>query len=299
MRRERPVFIVGAPRSGSSILYRTLLQHPSFAGARLNLAEADPLSMAYRAHLLSPDRFPGALDYLLDDRAAFDRFAGCLGPLPLLHRALGVVRRMRRLRESPLCWRACGNALLLRAFFFHAREARGAQRIVEKTPRYARRLSLLRAAFPGALFLYIARHPVDAYSSWRRRAEVDPGAGWAQLSPEAFCHDFRRDVEAVLRWRARDDGSLHLVHYEAFAARPTAIFAEVCRFLGERAAPAALADSGVSFASAARIDPHLLGPVARRTKSWESHLCVDTARGIERALADLLVALGYPRYTRD
>jgi hypothetical protein len=299
MKQERPVFIVGAPRSGSSILYRSLLQHPAFAGRELNLAEADPLAMAYRAHQLSPQRFPGALDYLLDDRDAFERFVAGLGPLRGLHRLLGWVRRARRLRDALPCWRGLGNTLLLRAFFFHAREVRGADRLVEKTPRYARRLALLRAAFPEARFLYIVRHPVDAYGSWRRRAAVDEAAGWAQISPEVFCARYRGDLEAVWRWQKRRAGSLHLLRYEAFAARPAAVFADVCVFLEELPAPSALAGPERSFPSAARIDPDLMRPVADRSKHWRDHLSPDTARRIEDALADLLGPLGYERYTGE
>ena len=46
-----PVFIVGEARSGTSILYRTLQQHPSFRPRTEDLTESNAMALTPRAGL--------------------------------------------------------------------------------------------------------------------------------------------------------------------------------------------------------------------------------------------------------
>jgi hypothetical protein len=55
---------------------------------------------------------------------------------------------------------------------------RASQRVLEKTPRHVEHIDKLFHCFPKAQMLYIHRHPVDVYSSYVRRGQIDPKADW-------------------------------------------------------------------------------------------------------------------------
>ncbi|MFP3915741.1 MAG: sulfotransferase, partial [Actinomycetota bacterium] len=72
-----PVFIVGAPRSGTSILYRTLLKHSSFAvegDEALQLAESAVLDSMHTAPRWKPPRPPRLWLFFLRDADAYRAF---------------------------------------------------------------------------------------------------------------------------------------------------------------------------------------------------------------------------------
>jgi len=176
-----PVFITGVARSGTSILYRTLQQHPRFrpANARdgFDLTESrafvEPWSV--RARDTAPFRF------LLEDEHCHRRFldeAHVVPPLlGRLHRLEPLRRLARRSRRTRIAWwRVCGNDRLLRLYFRHAAHARGVERLVEKTPAHVWMLPEVRATFPDAKVISTHRHPLDVFSSYHRRlaaAETD------------------------------------------------------------------------------------------------------------------------------
>jgi Sulfotransferase family len=54
-RRSSPVFIIGEARSGSSMLYRILLQHPTFAPRAETLQESSFIRQAPMAYRFTAD----------------------------------------------------------------------------------------------------------------------------------------------------------------------------------------------------------------------------------------------------
>ena len=129
--------------------------------------------------------------------------------------------------------------LVLRSYFFHAWQGRGCPRLVEKTPTNILHLPKLARTFPAGRFLYIHRHPVDVFTSYRRRAAVDPGAGWADLTLERFCSVYRQRTGLALNWAGNHDNP-HLGRHEQLTGDPPAAFRAVCSFLGEPYAAEAL-----------------------------------------------------------
>jgi len=180
-------------------------------------------------------------------------------------------------------------------FFAVARETRGVVRLVDKTPQntpYARHLLL---AFPQARLLYLARHPVDVYSSYRRRSALDAGADWTRLPVDEFIRRYRFMAETALRFVEQHPEAIALVRYEDLTTDLEATFERICRFVGECPDREALLrdtsdEGGVAF------DPHLFSAVVAKTKEWSDYVSPQEAAEIERQLAPIVAEFGYEPY---
>lgn len=257
-----PVFIVGAPRSGTSILYRVLLRHPSFAvigDQALQLAESGLLDSLASAPKWQPERPRRLWLYFLADAEAYGRFLEDIRPATAVAGPVSV--------DSRPPW----TRAVLQAFVLRAAEARSCRRLLEKTPTHIERAAWILEALPNAQLLFIHRHPLDTYTSYVRRAEVDPGAGWARLSIEEFADTYRRHATAARRLRAGFPSRFLMVGYERFTSAPQAELERVCSFLGEVFDPVMVSEPNPDLRRA-RHDPHLFGEITQHTKAWEDYL---------------------------
>lgn len=152
-RFDRPVFVVSPPRSGSSLLFETLVQSPtawSIGGESHRLIEQipalSPASVGFESNRIGADK------------------ATAMTVAELVHGFFGQVRD----REGR---RAAADATDLR--------------LVEKTPKNALRVPFLATAFDDAHFLVLHREPRDVLSSmldaWRSGRFVTYPAlpGWS------------------------------------------------------------------------------------------------------------------------
>ena len=297
MKRSRPVFIVGEARSGTSILYRTLQKHSSFRPLRPNLVETEIFAQLRRTFLFRSGYPPTLVRFMLEDEAEYARFLSTIRVPRVVSALLSPVNFAVRDR-SRLLWSANLSALVVRAYFFHASRARGCRRLVEKTPTNTPNLDRIEASFPRARLLYVHRHPVDVFASYRRRASADPNAGWAVLSVDAFCVDWMRSTTRALRWRDAHE-NLHLVRYETFTSSPEETFADICRFLNEPAEPDAVREDRPDVGRW-RGDPHLWGEIVPQTKDWREFVTSAEVEAIQRRLDAPMARLGYaPRDAAD
>lgn len=180
----RPIFIIGAPRSGTSVLTWALGQHPNL----LPLEESDWLAKlgvdAATSHLLATSR---------GDRSALAAMGISRGSLySALGRAVDELIRTHRRRYEELTTIAGGARQPSSAY----RVARSLDdpkgRWVDGTPEYSHSVVALRRLFPGALFIHIVRdvrdvarslvhfHTIggrvftwqDAYAKWLKNVEA-------------------------------------------------------------------------------------------------------------------------------
>lgn len=188
---DRPVILLAAPRSGSTLLFETLAQNTEF------------WTIGGESHALfeSVDRF-NPLKGACDSNALFAR-----DTTPAISRQ---IRQWfyRQLRDSTgRRFQALGPA-------------HESPRLLEKTPKNALRVSLLNEIFPDALFVYLYRNPRENISSiidaWRSSRFVTyrqlPGrtAPWSLLLPQGWqsYHDASIEETAAFQWRSANTSIL-------------------------------------------------------------------------------------------
>jgi hypothetical protein len=293
MAASDPVFIVGEARSGTSILYRTFMKHSSFRPREPNLVETEIFAHLRRVFMFGPE-YPGSLRrYMLDDEKAWGDFLASIRPLRVVS-ALNVPVNL--VARGPMTWTLRTNLahLVLRTYFFHARRARGCRRLLEKTPTNTPHVPALVRTFPRARLLYIHRHPVDVFSSYRRRGQDDPDAAWARaLTPRAFCDGYERNASLALD-RSSRHGDLLPVPYEKFTGSPKTELQRVCAFLDEPF-EASMVDEPDPDPGRWRGDPLLWGPIVPVTKRWADYMTEDEADRIQDRLQQTMRRLGYER----
>jgi hypothetical protein len=287
-----PVFIVGEARSGSSLLYRLLQEVPEFAPRAPSLEESHIFTHLRRAFAFHGHAPKNLYNYMLESEDHYRRFL--------------QGTRLRRLASVPLLlplavgrrgygtWRWDGSRSVVRLYFSLAHEARGGARILEKTPEHVFFLDPLYRAFPDGMFLYIHRHPIDVYSSYVRRARVDPAsAWWSDISPTDFCEKYRRAVGAVKRFEAGARDRLVLLRYEDLVLHPDEVLSTLCARLGVTIAVVGPGGASIGDGSHWRPDPHLFGAVTATTKDWSEFVDAAVARRIESDLSDIMELLAY------
>jgi hypothetical protein len=178
---------------------------------------------------------------------------------------------------------------------FHAVQARGCRRLVEKTPTNTLHLRKLTATFPHARLLYVYRHPVDVYSSYRRRASVDPAAAWGNVDAETFARRWATSTHRVLCWLDAGKTNLLAVRYESFITDPGSVFRDICAFLDEPFEPEAVLEAQPD-PGRWPVDPHLWGSIVPRTKEWRDFITREEAAVVQRLVGPMMKYLGYEPY---
>jgi hypothetical protein len=221
-RLRRPLFIVAAPRSGSTLLYETLAASPQlsgFGGEAHWLAEASPE--------LRPGA-PGVDSNRLTAALATDAIVA-----QVRERALA---RLLGPDGQPL---PPGSTL----------------RLLEKTPKNSLRVPFFERVFPGAQYLFLWRDPRENLGSiieaWRtdrwvtyERLEGFEGP-WSLLLPPGWQRLPGRDLGAIaaLQWEAANRIALDdlrtlprdrwtMVEYGEFVRDPRATVQRLCAFAG-------------------------------------------------------------------
>jgi hypothetical protein len=203
----RPVFIIGSPRSGTSVLAWSLSRHTR-------------LWTSGEVHLV----------YTLFGTPAFDRRFEKEGQLPGSWFGREGVGKEEFLR----CIGLGLNAL------FSSRS--GGKRWIEQTPVNTLMAHTLAEMFPGALFLHILRdgrrvvhsmiHFQNSLEEGEQAAMLKGGwyPPWARDFTEA-CDTWRASVEAAMEFSGRNPTRCLTVRHEALASDPERAFREVLRFL--------------------------------------------------------------------
>lgn len=209
---DRPVFVVGCPRSGTTLL--TLMLH---AHSRIAIPpETRFLMRAYRAQrrfgdLHRPAARAALASFVVDRRGTRFRDLG-LDP-----------QQVRRavVAAPPTVGSALGSVFRCYA------AAHGKPRWGDKRPTYFQRIDAIRAMFPDAQVVHIVRDGRDCMASlkrmpWWRRDAVESLALWTQAVDEG-----RRAA------RRLPQGAYHELRYEDLVLDPRTELRRLCAFLGE------------------------------------------------------------------
>ena len=103
---------------------------------------------------------------------------------------------------------------------------------LEKTPGHAAYLERIHQMFPKARFLCMVRNPLHAFAS--RRELLEPGKGWGEeWKPiEALCAQWQQHVRTMREFAERHPGQLLMLRLEDLAADPDAQLRRVREFVG-------------------------------------------------------------------
>ena len=214
------VFVVGCPRSGTTLLQRMLDHHPL-------------LTVANDSHFI-----PRVLEKI-EPQAVAAAIAG--KPIPLTQRLVDGVRdyhRTHRLELDKDCFAQAAAVSDTYASFvtrlYAARaELKGKPQAGEKTPDYVRHLPLLAGLFPGAAVLHIVRDGRDVCLSLLEWATPHKGPGklalWKTEPVAVAAMWWKWLVRSGLDGRSAVAPGRHvLVCYEALVSDPaTALQAAV------------------------------------------------------------------------
>ena len=278
MARNPYVFVVGCPRSGTTLLQRMLDAHPLLAVSN------DPHFIPFAPGIRRGVDPPGTTE-LIDWLRGYRTFAR----LGLDERALAEAAE-----------RATTFSDLVARLYDAFGGARGKPLAGEKTPRYVRYLPLLHSLFPQARVVHLLRDGRDVALSTLEWARPDRGPGRFRLwleNPLAVC---------ALSWRwhvttGRREGELlgplyTEVRYEELVRDPEPALRRVAAGL-----ELPYAEEMLGFhRGRTRAEPGLSAkdawlPPTPGLRNWRTQLAPDELELFDALAGDLLDALGYER----
>lgn len=199
---DTPVFIVGVPRSGTTMLWSILLRHEEFRGIKEIISWNTETSIFHKFPRLlegyfRPDIWPFWYEYFVGDKGVFEQWmVGCM-----------------------------------KRFILLAADARKAKRPLEKTPNHLENLDLIEKAFPKAMIIHIARHPLDVFASMRKRSLISPPKfdPWLRIPAAQFAQDYDRKIKKI----NKNNHTLKILHvrYEDITEDSESIVINICNFL--------------------------------------------------------------------
>jgi Sulfotransferase family len=277
------VFVVGCPRSGTTLLRRMLDAHPD-------------LAMTPETHWIPKllERGRGVTREGLVSNEVVDEVVGCANFDRMGIDRDAVASLLRP--DEPLRY-----ADFVRGFFDLYGRVRGKRLVGDKTPGYVRRLPILNDLFPAARFVHLIRDGRDVVLSalgWRRAPSL------AARHPTWSTHPV---PTAALWWerhvRAGRDavpaigsGRYFEVRYETLVADPRREARRLCAFL-----ELPFDDAMVRFHEGRKRDEDGLSakkawlPPTPGLRNWETEMSPEDVERFEAAAGELLDELGYRR----
>lgn len=269
-----PIFIVGLPRSGTTLMAVCLDRHPA-------------IHCGPETHLFS--RLASAGSSVLDPATWPDAAVEFVCRPDGEARGADPARRDAARIRAFLAARPPSAAAMMEALCVLPAADLGKRRWAEKTPRHLDFLGPIRAAWPGAAIVHMVRDPRSRAVSMSR-VPFGPGSQVANL-----IDGVRRDRRA--RAAVEADPKLLTVRLEDLQADPEATLHRVCDFLGERYDPAMLVPSERAPAVLEREwwKRSATGPViATGHSSWEQEMPGEVQHLASLYCARQLERHGYP-----
>lgn len=201
---SRPFFVVGCPRSGTTLVRLMLDKHPH-------------LAVPPETHFVVQGSGPHEpVDAALERILAHSRF-------PDLNLAAD------RVRDEVARQRPGNYPDLVRCLYGLFARDRGKQRWGDKTPHYVNHVPRLLELFPDAQFVHVIRDGREVAASVYAQ-------GWAD-SVSAAAAFWHRTVADGRAWLWLGPGRYHELRLASLISSPEETLVELCRFLGEPYSP--------------------------------------------------------------
>jgi hypothetical protein len=279
---KNPIFIVGAPRSGTTLLQYMLRSHPNIS---LPTGESHFIIPLYRnreefGDLGKEENIRRVLEAMYNQSADFLDTD--------LH---GIKFDIDRLANELFIEGNHSIADIVSALFEKNALGEGKQRWGDKTPYYVLHMKTLQEMFPSAQFIHLIRDGRDcALSMFERK------------------HDFRvyNTFFAAKYWEIYIDGGrrlgkelggkvYHEVRYEDLLDNPEIALRQICDFLNEP-----YSDNVLNFKKSGQAGKTPLLQKSLQTDNqakWRSKMSPRQIATFEGAVGHTLTTLGYPLMT--
>lgn len=234
---ETPVFILGMPRSGTSLLEQILASHPDVYGA----GELRFLSSVIENMIIKNDAI-----HVGDNEPVFPsgEFAS---------------------------WKARGDHY---SQHLHKLAGEPKKRIVDKMPGNYNYVGMINALMPKAHVIHSQRHPLDTCLSCYRIL-FSEGQTWS-YSLADLAHQYRKYWDLMAHWRQQFPGFMYEVYYEQTVADVEGQARALIDYLGlpwdDNCLNFHKTDRAVKTASASQVRKPIYSTSAYRWKKYESYL---------------------------
>ncbi len=272
-----PIFVVGVPRSGTTLLAAMLGAHARIICGPETHFFSDLLPAVVRQIRRRSNWPAAALDYLYSIRHVGESIPANYG----LGRDELAGELARRKPSVPSVLTAMLDLYMRR---------NGKQRWVEKTPDHLPCVEQIRGYYPDSPIIRIIRDPRDVVISLVR-------VSWGPDSLLSAIELWRRYDDASARFFARDR-RCHTLHYKDLVRDPEPVLRDLCRAIDEPFDSAMLDTSRSAQLVNAAAEPWKAkaaeGIDTSRVEAWRKELSGNELRLIEAHLGDRLLAYGYP-----
>ncbi len=278
----RPVFVLGCPRSGTTVLYHIILSSGNFAGYPF---ESDTF------RILGP-KFPG-----LTSRKNRERLLEFW-----LGSKNGAESGLERSDLESRVHRECRNiGDFLRIVMEEMCRKQGVRRWAEKTPDHLLSIAEIKRCIPDSLIVHIIRDGRDAALSLSNFGWIRPyfyQLGSRLLSSGVYWKWLVRKGRAAGRQIGRD---YHELHYEDLMENPHETLARLGDFIGHHLDYDRIARIGIG--SLSRPNTSFEGSASRRSfnpvSRWKRQFPPEELARFEALVGDCLEETGYSLATHS
>lgn len=274
---ERPIFIVGAPRSGTTLLRYVLSSHPRiYIPPESNFI---PRLLGHRpGRELTRKEAVRTVEIIRTYDTFFKDWRGdSLDPT-------AFVEDLSDLRP----------ASVVHALFSDYAHQYGAPRWGDKSPIYTMHVEGIARAFPTSQFIHIIRDGRDVALSMQRTYR---GPRFFYVDPYYAARSWKARVRRASSSGARLGPSRYFeIRYEDLTANPEALIRQMCDFLGEAYEPAMTTPNREAARHYHSKDIHAATReplTTTRSGRWRRELSVMDQRLVQLVAGDQLGALGY------
>lgn len=274
------VFVVGCPRSGTTLLQRMLDHHP-----RLTVANDSHFIVRAIKKRLKTDPDPVMSEAIIDEVIGYHRF----------HR-MGLDRNeVEAAASGAPTYSSFVARLYDRRGVLHGKPLSG-----EKTPDYCRYIPQLAALVPEARFVHIVRDGRNTALSTLKWAKPDKGPGrwaWWEKDALACCALWWtwQTWQGIRDGRALPPARYHQLLYEDLVAQPVQQLQKISEFLDLE-----YSDEMVNFHRGKTVENPALSaksawkPATKGLRDWRGQMAAEDQAVFQALAGDLLDLLSYP-----
>lgn len=272
---ESPIFIVGSPRSGTSLLSRIIGSHPE-------------IGIPFESHLY-PRLYPWRKVY--GDLSMYESRERIVGDMVNME-TIKNWEEIPEKREILNNFKGSDFHSAFRAIMEAWLSIVGKKRWGEKTPHNIFFWKDILEGFPDSRFIHIVRDGRDVAMSWKK----------VRFGPEHFypiANLWNKYIEKVDELKCNiDSDRFHEVKYEEILIKPEKTIKKVCNFLGERFYYDMMLfyKNSEPYPTDSRNERNLSRPILRRNMNkWRSSIRSRNLRIFEAVAGETLERYGYDR----